>query len=524
MVITTSILMNSYHINIHTMAQEAYHSDDPTEGMRPIFFRNSNLEAHKRAISHFMPRKLIPWDPISLIGNPTKSQEVNELINRIKKFECRCEGVPSQSRSPIEFDEFKNVLDVTCDRSVDTDDIPRCRMASVLTLQWQLIGRIDDMMKLKIDRIFTKPSHAGTGNTKIEWSKNITEERYAAEQIILASNDPKLCALLALGVYVETLGRSDASHITSADPLFSDSENFDRFARTMLDKAFMSSKFHKGKSGNLGTHSIRKGASTYASRAVMSRDFVKRCGRWCARKQVVDTYIDITLPYPDAKTAAVLCGPYGPCRYKERDDTEGISRAYYLNVVAPTVNQIMGEEMALLIVPALIWAAFYTTSSALNVMPKSLRERIVNGFPGTQNPIEKISLLVTGEGDQLRIIDLISQDSVPYENMVHAAGGVANTGNSNNMGNMGRDEAQGLYSLIYAQQRQVEESRQENNFRFDGLLTELKRMRTNIRRIAVQSIARRVVVHPNAEDGASATLTPGIEEPDILKDRAPCTL
>jgi hypothetical protein len=132
--------------------------------------------------------------------------------------------------------------------------------------------------------------------------------------------------------------------------------------------------------------------------------------------------------------------------------------------VAPTVNQIMGEEMALLIAPALIWAAFDTTNSALNATPESLRERIVNGFPGTENPIEKISLLVTGGGDQLRIIDLISQDSVPHENMVHAAGGTANIGNANNMGNMGREESQGLYSLIYAQQRQVEESRRENNF------------------------------------------------------------
>jgi hypothetical protein len=255
--------------------QDAYHNDDPTEDARPTFCRRSNLKAHKRAISHFMPRKLIPWDPISLIGNPKKSKELNGLINGIKKFECRREGVPSQARRPIEFEEFKNLLDVTHDSSVDTDDLCRCRMASVLRLQWQLIGRIDDMMKLKIDRISTNPSHAGTGNTKIEWSKNITEERDVAEQILLASHTPKMCALLALGVYVETLGRFDASHITNADPLFVDSENGDRFARTMLAKSFFSPKFRKAKAGKLGTHSIRKGSSTYASRAGMSRDFVK---------------------------------------------------------------------------------------------------------------------------------------------------------------------------------------------------------------------------------------------------------
>jgi hypothetical protein len=109
--------------------QEAYHNEDPTEDMRPTFCRISNLEVHKRAISHFMSSKLIPWDPISLIGNPTKSKEVNELINDINKFECRREGVPSQAQRPIEFDEFKNLLDVTRDPSADSDDLRLCRMA-----------------------------------------------------------------------------------------------------------------------------------------------------------------------------------------------------------------------------------------------------------------------------------------------------------------------------------------------------------------------------------------------------------
>jgi hypothetical protein len=167
------------------LKQEAYHNDDPTEDIIPTFCRSSNLEAHERAISHFMPRKLIPWDPISLIGNPKKSKEVNELINGIKKFECRREGVPSQARCPIEFDEFKSLLDVTHDLSVDTDDLRRCRMASALTLQWQLIGRIDDTMKLNIDRISTNPIHAGTGNTKIEWSKTLLKKEMPQSKFFL---------------------------------------------------------------------------------------------------------------------------------------------------------------------------------------------------------------------------------------------------------------------------------------------------------------------------------------------------
>jgi hypothetical protein len=184
---------------------------------------------------------------------------VNELINGINKFECRREGVPSQARRLIESDKFNNLLDVTRYPSVDRDDVRRCRMVSVLMRQWHLIGRIDDIMKLKNDQIYTNPSHAGTGNTKIEWSKNITEERDTAEQIILASNDPKLCALIALGVYVETLGRFDASHITNADPLFGDSYNGDSFARTLLDNVFLAQNSAKQNLATLARIAFERG-------------------------------------------------------------------------------------------------------------------------------------------------------------------------------------------------------------------------------------------------------------------------
>jgi hypothetical protein len=127
---------------------------------------------------------------------------------------------------------------------------------------------------------------------------------------------------------------------------------------------------------------------------------------------VVDEYIDPSLPYPDAKTVATLCGPAGPCCYKVRDNATGVSRLYILNVVTPTINQIYGEEMALLLAPALLWAAFDDSVAAKSVMPASLRKLIVDGFPGgcETNPVEKVSLLITGNGEQLRILDLTTQD------------------------------------------------------------------------------------------------------------------
>jgi hypothetical protein len=66
------------------------------------------------------------------------------------------------------------------------------------------------MMKLKVDMVGASHNHPVTGSSNIEWSKNITEEREAVDQILLMSDDAKLCCLLDIGVYLEVLGRFDA--------------------------------------------------------------------------------------------------------------------------------------------------------------------------------------------------------------------------------------------------------------------------------------------------------------------------
>jgi hypothetical protein len=127
-----------------------------------------------------------------------------------------------------------NVLDIVRDPEEEEDELKCCRLASVLTLQWHLIGRIDDMIKLKVDRVGANHNHPGTGSSKIEWPKNITEEREAAEQILLASHDANLCCILSMGVYSEVLGRFDASYIKTDNPFFGDATNGHHAARNGL--------------------------------------------------------------------------------------------------------------------------------------------------------------------------------------------------------------------------------------------------------------------------------------------------
>ena len=53
-------------------------TDKSTQG------RSNSKEYAKKAISYFMPNKLMKWDLQNNSRNPTKSVKVNELIKRIK--------------------------------------------------------------------------------------------------------------------------------------------------------------------------------------------------------------------------------------------------------------------------------------------------------------------------------------------------------------------------------------------------------------------------------------------------------
>ena len=74
------------HVYAH-FANMAYGTPSPSADDYPIKCRSSTLEFAKKAISNFMPNRLIAWNAQSLSGNPTRSAIVNDLIKRVKKEE-----------------------------------------------------------------------------------------------------------------------------------------------------------------------------------------------------------------------------------------------------------------------------------------------------------------------------------------------------------------------------------------------------------------------------------------------------
>ncbi|KAG9411958.1 hypothetical protein AC1031_017595 [Aphanomyces cochlioides] len=282
--------------------RRAYDEESPPDNAKPIHARSTTLEFDKKAISSFMPRRTLPWDPISCHGNPTRAEEVNKIIKAVKKSEVRREGVQSNARRPIEFTEFLNLLSIVA----VNPNTSKYMVSSVLTLQWHLIARIDDMMKLRFADFSPNIHHPSTLICQMRWSKNILEERDAPEQVVFGSADPHLCPLLKLAIHIES-----TPGIANSEFLYGNPKDGDRVVRRALQQALDSDSFTKLKSGHVGTHSLRKGAATYGSRSGLTKDYVNRRGRWRTRKSMVDTYIDNTQPYPDACAAAAYVSAGG---------------------------------------------------------------------------------------------------------------------------------------------------------------------------------------------------------------------
>jgi hypothetical protein len=110
---------------------KAYGTPEPDPDANPTQARSTSLLYWKKAISHYMPNCLMPWDAISGQGNPTRSIEVNTLINKVtKKKEVRKQGVVSQARRAVTHVEFRRMQSILREKN---DVIRRYGIPSLLT-------------------------------------------------------------------------------------------------------------------------------------------------------------------------------------------------------------------------------------------------------------------------------------------------------------------------------------------------------------------------------------------------------
>ena len=147
-----------------------------------------------------MPLCSMLWDDINLRGNPTCSNAINDVITKVKKYEVRQEGVSSKARRAFKWEEFYALLMLACHLYATVDVF---FFMVMLCLQWQIIARIGDVIKLAKSTLLFNSCEPSTLNIKMNWSKNIREERDCPTQILFGAMDPLVCPLLNLVAWLE---------------------------------------------------------------------------------------------------------------------------------------------------------------------------------------------------------------------------------------------------------------------------------------------------------------------------------
>jgi hypothetical protein len=521
------------------MCLKSYGVADPAVDANPTAGRSSSLEFYKKALSYYMPNRLTPWNVITATGNPTRSIEINELIKKIKKKEVRKQGKQSSARRPLERVEFEQTLEMLN----QFDDVTRKYMVpAAVKFQYAMVARLDDTCHFKLGDLKTNPEFPFTLLCRMCWSKNVQEERDAPDQILIGSMDRRYCVLLALGIYLEVWNEAGDGLVNpyllgnTGNPETTKARIYE-----ILKSVWDSNEFDRAAEGPIGTHSLRKFPSTQARRNGCSRDDVDSRGRW-RKRRMVDRYIDVNLPYPDAKVAATLCIG-GPCKYALKAGS-GITTNWLHEHVVPHIRQSehIAENVATMLALPLLWACFNPEMQAY--IPAALRNRVHAAYENIrllepeQNPVKKIELIITGGDEGLNIDEIFDEDA--QQPAPHLQGQAAHVNNNdpaqpqnppdnnvNQNNRRARDNAnfQALYAQMTALRRDGQEQRTEIQRVGERETQHFNTLNTLLRRIALQPAQPRrnnnnnapaIAANNNNNNNAPAVLSPNPRSLHVL--------
>lgn len=502
--------------------------NDIPEAARVLNWRSGTLLTYKRSLSYFMPSNNTPWNDVTKSGNPTRSTAVNRLIRFTRKKEVREEGLESKARRELTLSEFEATLQKL--NSFKNCVIKQFMIPAVIKFQFAMIARIDDTCHVLEHDLKRHSKFPFALCVKIRWSKNVVDERDAAEQILLGAMNRNYCILLALAIYLEVWTESMKG--IDNDFLFGSSRNPDTtksYVSKILKKdVFDDDNFIREREEPIGTHSIRKLPATYAGNTC-STSAVETRGRWKrAGGRIVGVYISNELPYADAKVASALCVG-GPCQYVLKENT-GINDEWLLEHVVPhTVTRSKfrdNEQVALVLALPLLWASF--DADMEDFIPPDVRLRVRNAYheihqlPFDENPVKKVPILVLQDENGSLCIDPISCDA-------------DNDGNlpEDNNANIRRELA--LLQAVYTRVVALQHENQDVRVQLQQLRTLIREINNNINERldtqthAFQRTIRRVLRRPalplrrpalplhNAEPNAIAE-DPGDHVPDAADE------
>ena len=408
----------------------SYGNETPGPTDQPTLRRSSGISFCKKAISYFMADGSAQWNSQGNTGNPTMSKAVNKCIQEIKKHEVRKQGKKSNAKRDLKWPEFKKTLELL---NSSSSLAHRYKIPAMFKLQFHLIGRSDDICNLETKDLRENEEFPGFAlQTKVAWSKNVNEERDCPDQIILGVNDPDFCPLLALAGYLES---RFTDHWGTPRFLFGERDNDDEplrmndnYLKTLKTiwkrRAFQ--ELAREVRGDIGTHSIRKFATTWCAEHGITPPEIEIRGRWKGARngRVVNLYINVKQLPTDGKVAGVLCVGQ-PVKYKLMAGTE-VTRAWLLANVVPGIHEHFSDDNAnkiadVLALP-LLWAchdpvASCTLSPAVagRVTARWTIHCVEKGLPRHElgNPVETVVLQVHRYENQLVINELVAVPEGP---------------------------------------------------------------------------------------------------------------
>jgi hypothetical protein len=240
------------------------------------------------------------------------------LLKQVKRMEARGIGKPSEARDSISETQFRLMNQVLLEK--DASLVEKYGIPALTKLQFHMISRIDDSTLFFAQHLKPRDNYSDFClKARLNWAKNVNEEQEAPYQAVIGSMNHQYCMFIALGIWLES--SLTAFPWAATSPYVFSFKNDKRIPEgAVKSKAHAQRTLHvvlnehEDFAGTkLGSHSVRKYASTTVRNNGATKDEKDIRGRWKSSTRVSDVYDNVELPFPDAKLAGMLC-PGGPIR------------------------------------------------------------------------------------------------------------------------------------------------------------------------------------------------------------------
>ena len=405
---------------------------------KPVHQRHTSLNRAKSALSYYMPDKA-KWNDTLQSGNPTTSDKVAKVISRVRDMELKGMGAEAKQKRDLSEKEFRLMCDLFR-RVRDLFSAIMCTCYAVLA--FHLVFRSDDVSWLKFSDVKAHSQFDFALKLQVIWSKNVKDGHACPDQILLGSMETYFCALLNLALFMEeaaargraSAGREEAFLFTTdqskdakGKPLGPGrcNKSFQNICRKIFKKCQEMVDLVASIGGSLGSHSIRKFASTFARRLGKLPGDVEFRGRWkgdeSKHKIINGSYISPDQPFIDADVAACLCHNQ-PISYRPHPAATGVTPAWLREHVVPHLDHFYGGENnplnpSLVLAYPLLWAAMSPEMEGR--MDPVQRERIqgayqdIDTLPEGVNPVVRVNLHVRRMKDLLVIDEMTPTAATP---------------------------------------------------------------------------------------------------------------